>query len=118
MSSYLYTLSINYPSYLQTQIQGLGLSSSIDHIDTDGSQVTIWFQSSLSVDDQTTLNAFMETYADPTVSAGAIAACISAMNTDANVILVARTRIKATIPALDVLTLLQLCTLLGVNPNL
>ncbi len=59
----------------------------------------------------------MSTYADPTVSQNAINSLISTMNTDANVILVAKTRIVNIIPSLDVLTLLQLCTLLGVNPN-
>ena len=117
MTSYVYTLITNYPSYLQTQIGTLGLASSVDHIDTDGTTVTIWFLTALSEADQTTLNNFISTYADPTVTQNALNSCIAALNTDANVILVARTRIVNTIPTLDVLQQLQLCQILGVNPK-
>jgi len=121
MNSYTFMQTINYPSYLQTQIQGLGLSVIIDHIDTDSSTnpmtLTLWFPSALSDADLSTLNTFMASYTDPTVSTHAINSMISAMDIDSNVILVAKTRIVNTIPSLDVLTLLQLCTLLGIDPN-
>lgn len=121
MTSYNFTQQVNYPSYLTTQIATLGLAIALDHIDTDGSgptmSVVLWFGVGLSGGDQITLTNFMATYADPTVSTNAINLILSALDTDSNVILVARTRIKQTVPVLDVLTQLQLCTLLGVNPN-
>ena len=119
--SYVFNQNVNYASYLQTQIQGLSLSSAIDHIDTDSTTspmtITIWFQSQLSTPDQTTLNNFMSTYSDPKVTQNAINDIISALNTDENVIIIARKQMTNVIPNLNVLSLLQICTLLNINPD-
>lgn len=122
MNSYVFSQNVNYPSYLTTQIQGLGLSSTLDHIDTDSETspmtVTIWFITALSDADQTTLNNYMESYTDPFVTQNSINAILSALNTDANVIALARVRMANVIPSMDVLILMQICTLLGINPHL
>lgn len=119
---YIFSLNVNYPSYMQTQIGLLGLTSgNLLNIGTDSATspmtVVLTFDNILSDVDLATLTNYMNAYADPTVSSNAIASIITALNTDANVILIARTRIKQTIPVLDVLTLLQVCSLLGINPN-
>jgi hypothetical protein len=119
---YFFSVNVNFSSYMQTHINLLGLTSgTLLNIGTDSSTspmtVDLTFNNSLSDADLVTLNAYMAAYADPTVSAGAIAAIIVALNTDANVMTVARAKIKTTIPYLDVITLLQVCTLLGINPN-
>lgn len=119
---YEFSLNVNYPSYMQTQILALALTSAnLLNIGTDSSTspmtIDLTFDNVLSSPDLATLTAYINAYVDPYVTSGAITAILSALNTDANVILIARARIEQTIPLLDPLTLMQVCTLLGINPH-
>lgn len=118
---YIFNVNVNYPSYMQMQIAALGLAVNLIDVETDASTspmtVDLTFDAALSGGDQTTLSNYMGAYIDPFVSSGAITAILTALNTDANVMIIARAKIKQTVPFLDVITLLQVCTLLGINPN-
>jgi hypothetical protein len=120
---YFYYLTVNYPGYMQAQIIALGLTSgNITNINVDSSvspwSVDLTFNATLSIGDKTTLDAYMAAYADPFVTAPSMAAIVTALGIDANVMTIARARILQTVPLLDVITLLQVCTLLAINPHL
>lgn len=119
---YTFNINVNFPSYMQSQILALGLGSTILNIQTNAATnpmtVILSFNNTLSDSDLISLNNFMNTYVDPVVTPNSINAIMTALNTDENVIMLARVRIKQTIPLLDTLTLLQVCSMLGINPNL
>lgn len=54
------------PSRLGLEIGGSSIVTSLDHIDTSGDDLDIWFKAELSVDDATTLNALIAAHV-PTV---------------------------------------------------
>jgi hypothetical protein len=56
MNSYQYTQAVN-PDRLTQDIQQSSIVTALDHIDTVGTSVTIWFKAALSSGDQTTLDA-------------------------------------------------------------
>lgn len=119
---YTFSVNVNYPSYMQTQIGALGLlSANLLNIGTDSSTdpmtVDLTFDSVLSDADLPTLTNYMNSYIDPSVTPAALALVMTALNVDANVMIIARARIKQTIPLLDVITQLTVCSLLGINPN-
>lgn len=120
MTSYNFTQQVGYPSLLQTQIQASSISTALDHIETDGSGsgmlVMVWFVSALSSADQTTLNSIMAAYADPSGNAASMIANITAsIATDANLILLLRTRVAQVLPTLNIAQLQAVCTLLGIS---
>lgn len=119
MIAYTYTQQVDYPLTLQTTIIAAALSSAtFDHIDTLGTGstmlVSVWFDSSLSGGDQTTLNSILAAYTNPTDQATLIIAITAAIQTDANLMLVLRARVTAAIPTLSVPQLQQAATLLGI----
>jgi hypothetical protein len=115
-TSYTYLKRIDYPNEVVPLIAQAGLP--IDRIDTVGSgdamSINVWFTDILSEDQQNSLTTIITNYSNPSITPQTLASIVSALNTDANVVALLRTKITMELPGMPVQTIRAICSILGI----
>lgn len=118
MNPYVFTKQVDYPIMLQNTIASSPIATPVHHIDTEGTGpemiITVWFTGELSEDDLTTLNGLMDSYTNPSDSPIMIANLMTAIQSDANVILLLRAKIIQILPTMSNPQLRMACSVLGI----
>lgn len=116
-TTYTFTLTVSYPGYLVSQVNGLGLSTGLSNVSVTPPTVSLLFVDVLSDADQSTLSTYMSTYTEPSVPPSSVTLPLvqEALQNPSNVMIILTAQVNNVVSYMSPEQLVKVCTLLGIT---